>query len=259
MDNMDFFYRLRTDFNTQIKSLQLINILLAMVGVIYQITDFNWYYFAVATISFVWFGIVGVNAGLHRYFSHHSFQINRFWQLIMAVTGTIATLGSIISWAAIHRYHHLHADTAEDPHSPKHIGAWRAYTYDWKRASIPKKFVRDLINDPMIIFLHRNYFKVVFAYIFLIAVIDPWLVIFAYAIPATLCLNSVSSITVIGHVHGYVNHEVNDTSKNSWIACIFTLGEWHNNHHAHPNRWCQGERWWEIDPPSWFIRLIKKG
>lgn len=256
---MDLLHRFRSDFNYQIKILQLVNILLTLGGILYLIFDFDWYYFTLAIVSFLWFGIVGANAGLHRYFSHRSFRINRFWEYVLAITGTVCSLGSIISWVAIHRYHHLHADTEEDPHSPRHIGAWRAYTYDWKRANISKKFIRDAMSDPMIVFLHRNYFKVVSAYVLLLAIIDPWLVIFAYAIPATGCLNGVAAVTVISHIHGYANHEVNDTSKNSWIACAMSLGEgWHNNHHAHPYQWKQGERWWEIDPPSWVIRMIRQ-
>lgn len=256
---MNFLHRLRVDFNTQIKTLQMTNILLTAAGMIYLMMDFSWFYFAVALATFLFFGIVGANAGLHRYFSHRTFQTSRFWQYVLAITGTLCSLGSIISWVAIHRYHHLHADTPEDPHSPRHIGAWRAYTYDWNRANISKKFIRDAMNDPMILWLHRNYFRVVFAYVVLLAVIDPWLVIFAYAIPATGCLNGVAAVTVIGHIHGYTSHDVNDTSKNSWIACVMSLGEgWHNNHHAHPYAWQQGEQWWEIDPPSWFIRLIHK-
>lgn len=255
---MELIQRLRTDFNTQIKALQLINIGLTLAGVIYLIWDFNWSYLATGLVAFLWFGIVGANAGLHRYFSHRTFQTSRFWQYVLAITGTLCSLGSIISWVAIHRYHHLHADSVEDPHSPRHIGAWRAYTYDWKRANISKKFIRDIVGDRMIMFTHRRYFQIIFAYVLLLALIDPWLIIFAYAVPATGCLNGVSAVTVIGHIHGYQRHEVKDTSRNSWIACAMSLGEgWHNNHHAHPYRWQQGEKWWELDPPSWFIRTIK--
>lgn len=250
--------KLRTDFNTQIKILQLVNVLLTLTGISVLAIRVDWYYFNITFGTFLVFGIVGTNAGLHRYFSHHSFKINRFWQYVLALIGTLCSLGSIISWVAVHRYHHLHADTPEDPHSPRHIGIWRAYIYDWNRVNIPKKFVRDVMGDPMILFTHRHYFKIIATYVILLAIIDPWLIIYAYAIPATLCLNSISAITVIGHTHGYTNHQMDDTSKNSWLTCILALGEWHNNHHAHPYNWKQGERWWEIDPPSWFIRLIKE-
>jgi stearoyl-CoA desaturase (delta-9 desaturase) len=78
-------------------------------------------------------------------------------------------------------------------------------------------------------------------------------------IPACLCLHSTSAIIVIAHRHGYKTYELkNDESRNSWIASLITLGEgWHNNHHAKPYAWQQGEKWWELDPPSWIIKLIK--
>jgi stearoyl-CoA desaturase (delta-9 desaturase) len=127
------------------------------------------------------------------------------------------------------------------------------------RTNISKKFIRDVVSDPVILLTHRHYFKIIFTFVALLAVIDPLLVIFAYAIPATGCLNGVSAVTVISHIHGYRSYDVNDTSRNSWIASVLSLGEgWHNNHHAKPYQWCQGEQWWEIDPPSWIIRLIQQ-
>ena len=58
--------------------------------------------------------------------------------------------------------------------------------------------------------------------------------------------------------HGYKNHNVEDESRNSWIASLITLGEgWHNNHHANSKAWNNQERWWELDPPAWIIRAIK--
>jgi stearoyl-CoA desaturase (delta-9 desaturase) len=254
-----FSFFSKQNFNTQIKSLQLVNIFLSIIGICYLVIDFNIGYFFTFISSFLIFGVIGANAGYHRYFSHRTYKTSRSVEILLAVTGTLATLGSIISWVALHRYHHLHADTDKDPHSPRHIGWWKAYTYDWNRADISKKLIRDVVQDPLIVFLHRNYFKIIFVYVILLMLINPWLVIFAYAMPATGCLNGVAAVTVIGHIHGYTNHKTNDTAKNSWIANIMSLGEgWHNNHHARPYNWKQGEQWWEIDLPAQFIKLVKK-
>lgn len=247
------------NFNTKIKILQLINLGLTLLGIVYLLFNFNQTYLIVSIFGFLIFGIIGANAGYHRYFSHRSYTTSKLVESIMAIVGTFATLGSVISWVAVHRYHHLHADTEKDPHSPKYIGWWEAYTYNWKKTEISKKFIKDVTQNPLIVFLHKNYFKVIFLYVILLAIIDPLLIIFAYSIPATGCLNGVSAVTVIGHKHGYISHQTNDTAKNSWIANLFSLGEgWHNNHHAHPYKWQQGEKWWEIDPPAMFIKLIKK-
>jgi stearoyl-CoA desaturase (delta-9 desaturase) len=249
----------KKDFNTRIKLLQFVNLCLSVAGIIYLTLDPSLYYSLIGLITFLIFGIIGANAGYHRYFSHRTYETHKIFKWIMATIGTLASLGSVISWVALHRYHHIHTDTEKDPHSPRHIGWFNAYTYNWKRTEISKKFIKDLIGDSYITFLHRHYFKVIFAYILILLAIDPLLIIFAYCIPATGCLNGVASVTVIGHIHGYQTHKVNDTSRNSWIANVFSLGEgWHNNHHAHPYNWKHGEKWFEIDPPSWFINLIKK-
>ncbi len=254
-----YIQSLRSDFNTQIKLFQLFNLMVSIFGLIYMFLTQSWNYGLIALVTFLIFGIVGANVGLHRYFSHRSFKVSRPVEITLAVIGTLTTLGSIISWVAIHRYHHQHADTVEDPHSPRHIGWWKAYTYQWNRANISRKYIRDVASDPVITFLHRHFFKVVISYIIILAIINPWLVVFAYCIPATGCLNGVAAVTVIGHIHGYRTYETSDTARNSWIATIFSLGEgWHNNHHAHGYKWKQGEKWWEIDPPSWVIRMIKQ-
>jgi stearoyl-CoA desaturase (delta-9 desaturase) len=256
---MQFLKSLKNDFNSQIKSLQFINLILSLVGITYLIVNPDLVYFLTAIFTFLLFGIVGANAGYHRFFSHRTYETYRPVEIFMAIIGTFATLGSIISWVAVHRYHHVHADSDKDPHSPRHIGWWRAYTYDWKRAEISKKFIKDVVRDPVVVFLHKNYFTVIFSYVILLLLINPWLVVFAYCIPATGCLNGVAAVTVIAHIKGYETYKTNDTAKNCWIANIMSLGEgWHNNHHAHPNQWQQGEQWWEIDPPSWFIRMVKK-
>ena len=101
------------------------------------------------------------------------------------------------------------------------------------------------------------YFKVIFAYIILLALINPWLVIWCYCLPACGSYLAISAVTVIGHVHGYTNHKIADTSKNSWITSVLSLGEgWHNNHHAVPGNYRQGEKWWELDPSAWIIKNI---
>lgn len=242
-----------------IKQVQLLNLIGTIIGIGYLAVDFSLNYFLISLATFLIFGIVGVNAGYHRYFSHRSYQTYKPIAWILAIIGTLATLGSLLSWVAVHRYHHLHADTEHDPHSPKYIGWFNSYFYNWKRANISKKFIRDIIQDPMAMFLHRHYWKVIIAYVILLGLIDPWLIIFAYAIPCTGCLNGVSAVTVISHIHGYKNHSVNDEAKNSWIASLLSLGEgWHNNHHARPYNWKQGEKFWELDPPSAVIRLIRK-
>ena len=64
----------------------------------------------------------GVAVGLHRLFAHHSFKANRLLKIILAVAGSMALEGSMISWVAIHRRHHMFSDQEGDPHSPHRYG-----------------------------------------------------------------------------------------------------------------------------------------
>jgi stearoyl-CoA desaturase (delta-9 desaturase) len=74
-----------------------------------------------------------------------------------------------------------------------------------------------------------------------------------------MSFHALSVITVVAHIHGYKTHKTTDESRNTWIGSLVTLGDgWHNNHHANPGNWTTKEKWWEIDPCGWFIKLIKK-
>ena len=247
-----------SDFNTKIRALQIVNHVLALAGivcVILGVIDIS--YLVIGFIFHLWFGMVGVCIGLHRYFSHRSFKTSRAWEYVLGISGTLCTVGTVIGWVGLHRYHHAHSDTPEDPHDPHEIGYWNAWVYNWKPSKFTKKWIRMELQDPLTQFLHRHYFKVIFAYIAILALINPWLVVWCYCLPACGSYHGISAVTVIGHIHGYTNHEVKDTSKNSWLASILSLGEgWHNNHHAHPYNYRQGEKWWELDPSAWIIKNI---
>jgi stearoyl-CoA desaturase (delta-9 desaturase) len=203
-------------------------------------------------------GLLGVNVGYHRLISHRSFQTHKIIEQILSIVGVVTTIGSPMAWSAIHRQHHKTAETKEDPHSPYQLGKFNAWMGFWNYLPLNPKLVRDMRTNKFQKFLHKYYLYIIVLYCMMLFYVNPLLVIFGYAIPACLCLHSTSSIIVIAHYHGYKTYQVNDESRNSWIAHLMSLGEgWHNNHHAKPYQWKQGEQWWEIDPPSWIIRLIK--
>jgi stearoyl-CoA desaturase (delta-9 desaturase) len=219
--------------------------------------EFTW--FGTSLAFYVVTGILGVNVGYHRLISHRSFQTYKPIEQLLSLIGIVTTIGSPMAWTAVHRQHHRAAEKPEDPHSPYQVGKFRAWVGLWNYLPLSPKLVRDMRKDTFQKFLHNHYLALIILYCVILFLINPWLVIFGYAIPACLCLHSTSSIIVIAHYHGYKLHEVNDESRNSWIAHLMSLGEgWHNTHHAKPYLWKQGIKWWEFDPPSWIIRIIKK-
>jgi fatty-acid desaturase len=54
----------------------------------------------------------------HRYFSHKTYTLNRFWQFIFGALGSAVAQHGPIWWASHHRTHHQTTDTKDDPHSP---------------------------------------------------------------------------------------------------------------------------------------------
>ena len=66
--------------------------------------------------------IVAVTVYLHRYSAHRALELNgalkhffRFW--LWLTTGMLTK-----EWTAVHRKHHVHCETEEDPHSPQIFG-----------------------------------------------------------------------------------------------------------------------------------------
>lgn len=246
--------------NQLIRSLQVINHLLALTGLVYVLVTAQWIWLLVALLTYWTIGVLGINVGMHRLLSHRSFKTHGWFEKFVSVIGVLTTVGSPLAWVAIHRQHHRAAETPEDPHSPYQIGNFRAWFGIWPKIKLDTKLVRDLRQDKFQRALHRYYHWIIVGYTLALFVAGgPLAVIFGYCIPASLCLHSSSAIIVIAHRHGYKTHACRDESRNSWIANIITLGEgWHNNHHARPWAWSNWERWWEWDVPAVIIWTVKK-
>ena len=75
-------------------------------------------------VLFVLAGL-GVNLAYHRVLSHRSLKLPKWLERVLVTLGLPA--GTPVQWAGNHRYHHAHADTLLDPHSPVHQGFWYAH------------------------------------------------------------------------------------------------------------------------------------
>lgn len=258
-------------FNFKIRTLQALNHILLCVGLGYLFATSQWHWLAVSFGFYLLTLPLGTVCGLHRLLAHKSYKTTKFWERLLSIFSIFATIGSTVTWVALHRLHHGQAEKPKDPHSPYEgrdspeqlkltfRQAFKSWVGYWDVVNLPPRSVSDLIHDPFHAFIHRHYFTIIFVTCVLLALINPWLVIFVYAIPACASLHATSVISVIAHSHGYRTHQLYDKSTNSWIANIVTLGDgWHNNHHARPGKWTTKEQWWELDPCGWFISMIKK-
>ncbi|MGH2712773.1 MAG: acyl-CoA desaturase [Thermoleophilaceae bacterium] len=256
---------------------------LALGFVVWQVWgDFlRWSDAIVFAIMYVATGL-GVTVGFHRHFTHRSFKTSRPVRAGLAVLGSAAIEGPVISWVADHRKHHTFSDQEGDPHSPHvgHDGGWRGAIKGLAHAHVGwlfihthrgarQRYARDLIADPVVSFVDRT---------FLVWAIGGLVTAFAlgWAIGGSfhaaltgllwggavrmLVVHHVTySINSLCHFFGRRRFDTGDESRNLFWLSLLTFGEsWHNNHHAFPTSAMHGMRGWEVDPSALVIRGLEK-
>lgn len=247
-------------FSTTVKFrlLHIINHIVGILAIMHVIAHEQYYWFIVGFVAFLWTGIVGVNVALHRYYSHLSFTTSPTREKILLVSSIFTSLGSPAMWCSVHRLHHANSDTDKDPHNPIR-GRIKTWFGIWSHVVIPKRFIKPFLTTPELRFVHKYYFAINLTFLFVLLCISLPLAGFLYCLPAIGCFHGAQSIGVLPHIWGYRRYNTNDKSHNNWLASILALGEgWHNNHHANPGRWYQGEKWYEFDPPAFFIKYFFK-
>jgi stearoyl-CoA desaturase (Delta-9 desaturase) len=208
-----------------------------------------------------WLRIFAIGAGYHRYFSHRTYSTSRAFQFLLALLAQSSAQKSVLWWTAKHRHHHLHSDTAQDIHSPRHKGflySHLGWIFARRHGDTDLTKVSDLACYPELMWLHRLELAPAVAlsvFCYLVAGWSGLVVGFfwstALVYHATFCINSLA------HVRGRKRYVTGDDSRNNWLLAIFTMGEgWHNNHHAYQSSVRQGFRWWEIDPTYYLLRTL---
>ncbi|MFL4981116.1 MAG: acyl-CoA desaturase [Xanthobacteraceae bacterium] len=223
-------------------------------------TGITWTAFAICIILY-WLRIFAIGAGYHRYFSHRAYATGRSFQFILAVLSQSSMQKSILWWAAKHRHHHLHSDTEEDVHSPRHKGFFYSHVgwiFARRHDATDLVKVADFTCFPELMWLHKYELvpPIVLAVICLalggwsgLVVGFFWSTVLVYH--GTFCINSLA------HVRGRKRYVTGDDSRNNWLLAFFTMGEgWHNNHHAYQSSARQGFRWWEIDCTFYLLRML---
>ena len=205
--------------------------------------------------GFFWWqviAIVAISGGYHRFYSHFSFKAPSWYPYIVNFLGIFAGAGPAMTWAAVHRQHHAHSDTDNDPHSHSIKGWFPVYVNTWGWGfQIKRRFIKRLMQDVTLRWFYTNYFKLNIAIIVVLTAIDPLLMIFGYALPVVLAFHGYGILNILGHRGGKPN--------NSWVANILTAGEgWHANHHKRGGDYRIGWTKWQFDPTAKFIELIRR-
>jgi stearoyl-CoA desaturase (Delta-9 desaturase) len=231
-------------------------------------------------LAFYWVSGLGVTVGYHRYFTHGSFKAKTGLRVGLAIAGSLAIEGPVITWVSDHRRHHKYSDREGDPHSP-----WR-YGDDWKALSkglvyahigwlfdpnktSQEKFSPDLLADRRIKKVDGWFPGLVAVTLLLPPLIGGlWGMSWQGAVTAffwgslvrVALLHHVTwAINSICHTFGTTEFEARDRSKNvSWMA-IASFGEsWHNLHHADPTCARHGALKGQLDPSARVIWAFEK-
>lgn len=223
------------------KIVQYINFVGLFVGIIVLYYNFTIPYLLATLLSVLCISKIGHSIGQHRYFCHLSFKTTEIKDWFIALCSTLSTTHSIIYYAGVHRYHHVHSDKEEDLHSPYELGFFKTFFLQMnkeKLEKIPSRIVKDLLKRDSVMFFHNWYWPTIVLYISILLLIDPMLVLFCYVVPAGYS-KFISGVQLsVVHLWGYRNFETSDKSTNSIFWNIITLGEGlHNNHHARPGEY----------------------
>jgi stearoyl-CoA desaturase (delta-9 desaturase) len=214
--------------------------------------------------SLVWSKIIqliGHSVGMHRYFSHKSFNTTLNGERLMAWTSVLLGVGSPIQYARNHRQHHKVTDKPMDWHSPINdgklytaLGIWEFNSLSWFMAR-GGMTPRDLISHPTYRFIHDNYYKIWTALTVVTLLINWHITLYLLAVPSLIYHIELNVwVNCVGHSWGYRNFETNDQSRNNQWVQTFSLGEGlHNNHHANAQLYDFAVKKGESDISAWFI------
>ena len=211
---------------------------------------------AVGLFLVTYFGrLFFVTAGYHRYFSHKSYKLNRFWQFVFAFGAESTAQKGVLWWASHHREHHQFSDTDLDIHSPRK-GFWWSHV-GWILCDKYKAYDSDRIRDferfPEIRWINRHDLLPPTLLGIACFLIGGWSgLVFGFFTSTVLLWHTTFLVNSVAHVFGRRRYATTDTSRNSLLIALLTWGEgWHNNHHRYQASCRQGFYWYEVDL-TWY-------
>lgn len=177
---------------------------------------------------------------------------------------------SAYGYAIMHRMHHAYTDTENDPHSPSHdpnllAMMWKTKTIyqdiNLERIEIDQRFTKNVPQwKKFDLFAGSRFSRLLW--------ISGYIVFFAFfattwwqwsLLPVTFLMAPIHGVIInwFGHIYGYVNYTMKNTSKNLFRFDFLMMGEgYHNNHHKHASSANFGVKWYEIDITYLIIKVL---
>lgn len=200
-----------------------------------------------------------ITAGFHRYFAHRAYKMGRVMQFVMAWGASTSCQKGVLWWAAHHRSHHRYSDTERDIHSPKR-GFWWSHV-GWilcpKYQATDWATIKDFARYPELVWLNRYHLLPGVTLGAACYLLGGWSALWTFFLSTTLLYHGTFSINSLMHLWGRRRYVTTDTSRNSLLLALVTMGEgWHNNHHYYQSSANQGFFWWEIDLSYYLLKVM---
>jgi stearoyl-CoA desaturase (delta-9 desaturase) len=223
---------------------------------------------------------LGVTVGYHRYFTHGSFKAKRPLRIALALAGSLASQGSVVSWVADHRRHHAFSDREGDPHSPWLFGTspvaiakgfWHAHM-GWlfgRDKTNAERFAPDLLADKDIQLVDKLFIPMTVITLGLPGVLGGLISMSWWGVVTGIFWGGFVRVAVLHHITWSVNsicHMIGsrpfvsrDRAANFWPLAIVSMGEsWHNSHHADPTGARHGVMRGQVDISARVIWIFEK-
>lgn len=211
----------------------------------------------------------------HRYAAHRHFNmstnVEKFFYFCCFMTHGSSYI-SPYAYGIMHRLHHAHTDTEDDPHSPAHHPGFFATMWQTRnsyhniyigKTIVDEKLKKDLPQWTAFEKIAHNWktrvaWVVIYILFYVFFATAWWMYLF---LPITVVMATFQG-TVINwwaHKFGYINFPMQNTSKNMFPVDIIFCGDaYHNNHHRFPGRVKNSHRWFEIDLIYYITYLLQR-
>lgn len=216
----------------------------------------------------------GITVGVHRLWSHRSYEACFAVRLVLMLCNSIANQGSIYHWARDHRVHHKYSETDADPHNATRgfFFAHMGWLFVKKHPDIVKAGreldFSDLDEDVTVQFQKK---------------LDPWFALYmCYVMPAQVaqhfwgeqfwtgffvagalryCIVLHFTWLVNSAAHLYGDHPYDPLSypaENPFVSWCSVGEGWHNWHHKYPFDYAASEYGVssQFNPSKLFIDLL---
>lgn len=192
----------------------------------------EWHWWAIAV--FMWaivYTVYGNNIMLHRYCCHEHFTLAKWKEYPLLWLGCMVGVGGPLSYAMTHLVHHnpKYCDTDLDPHGPAR--GKRSWLMSYQLTVDPAKtpiFSKQIVRlRKRFLWMHEFYTPIVIGTAVVLYLIDPYVFLFGWAIPASFSCWGIGFAVWRQHL----GLKAQNAKTHKWEVTYEGL---HLNHHLYP-------------------------